>query len=158
MDIRITRCSNNYGPRQFPEKIIPHFVSLLKSKQLVPVYGSGENVRDWLHVDDHCDGISNVIDLGKPGNIYNLGGGKELSNLQLVNYILRHMELGPEYIEFVQDRRGHDFRYSVDWTKARNEVKYTPKIDFENGLTSTLDWYLAPENAHALHRGSISKN
>lgn len=150
LDVRITRCSNNYGPRQYPEKIIPYFLSLLAQNRKVPVYGDGSNVRDWLHVDDHCEGISKVIDLGKPGNIYNLGGGREISNLELVSYLLKYMNLDENYIEFVEDRQGHDFRYSLDWTKARRELQYYPRIDFEKGLTDTLNWYLAPENLQAL--------
>ena len=141
MDIRITRCSNNYGPNQFPEKVIPLFVTNLLESKKIPVYGSGLNVRDWLHVDDHCSGIHSALMKGKAGEIYNIGGGLELSNLELTEKILNFMDKNDSEIEYVQDRKGHDLRYSVDWSKAQNEIGYSPKIKFNDGLFATINWY-----------------
>lgn len=141
MDIRVTRCSNNYGRNQYPEKIIPLFVTNLIDRKKVPLYGSGLNVRDWLHVDDHCQGIHLALTKGKAGEIYNIGGGIELNNLELTNQILEIMGKGQELIEHVEDRKGHDFRYSVDTTKISNELGYVPKVDWETGLKQTLNWY-----------------
>jgi dTDP-glucose 4,6-dehydratase len=141
IDIVTTRCSNNYGPFHYPEKLIPLFITNLIMGKKVPVYGTGLNVRDWLHVDDHCRGILSVLLHGKSGNVYNIGGGRELSNLEITRKIL--LELG-EYdsrIEYVEDRLGHDFRYSVNWEKIRDELGYQPQIDFEKGLRETIDWY-----------------
>ena len=141
MDIRITRCSNNYGPNQFPEKVIPLFVTNLLESKKIPVYGSGLNVRDWLHVDDHCSGIHSALMKGKAGEIYNIGGGLELSNLELTEKILNFMDKNDTEIEYVQDRKGQDMRYSVDWSKAQNEIGYSPKIKFNDGLFATINWY-----------------
>lgn len=146
MDIRITRCSNNYGPNQFPEKVIPLFVTNLIEGKKVPIYGSGMNIRDWLHVDDHCSGIYKALMNGKPGEVYNIGGGLELSNLELTEQILRAMNKNESEIEFVQDRKGHDLRYSVDCSKAQNEIGYSPKIKFEEGLLDTINWYQENES------------
>jgi len=141
MDIRVTRCSNNYGRNQFPEKVIPLFVTNLIDNKKVPVYGSGLNVRDWLHVDDHCRGIHLALTKGKAGEIYNVGGGTELTNLELTEKILNIMDKGQESIEFIEDRKGHDLRYSVDITKISNELGYAPKVDWEVGLQETINWY-----------------
>lgn len=141
MDIRVTRCSNNYGRNQFPEKVIPLFVTNLIDNKKVPVYGSGLNVRDWLHVDDHCRGIHLALTKGKAGEIYNIGGGTELNNLELTNKILEIMGKVQESIEYVEDRKGHDLRYSVDITKISNELGYVPKVDWEVGLEETINWY-----------------
>jgi dTDP-glucose 4,6-dehydratase len=141
MDIRITRCSNNYGRNQFPEKVIPLFVTNLIDNKKVPVYGSGLNVRDWLHVDDHCRGIHLALNKGKAGEIYNIGGGTELNNLELTDKILEIMGKGQESIEYVEDRKGHDLRYSVDITKISNELGYAPQVDWEVGLKETIYWY-----------------
>ena len=146
MDIRITRCSNNYGPNQFPEKVIPLFVTNLLENKKIPVYGSGLNVRDWLHVDDHCSGIHSALMKGKAGEIYNIGGGLELTNLELTEKILNLMGKNDSEIEYVQDRKGHDLRYSVDWTKAKNEIGYSPKVKFEDGLLATIKWYQENES------------
>ena len=146
MDIRITRCSNNYGPNQFPEKVIPLFVTNLIEGKKVPIYGSGMNIRDWLHVDDHCSGIYKALMNGKPGEVYNIGGGLELTNLELTEQILRAMNKNESEIEFVQDRKGHDLRYSVDCSKAQNEIGYSPKIKFEEGLLATINWYQENES------------
>jgi len=141
MDIRVTRCSNNYGRNQFPEKVIPLFVTNLIDNKKVPVYGSGLNVRDWLHVDDHCRGIHLALTKGKAGEIYNIGGGTELNNLELTDKILDIMGKGQESIEYVEDRKGHDLRYSVDTTKISNELGYVPQVDWEVGLKETINWY-----------------
>lgn len=145
MDIRITRCSNNYGRNQFPEKVIPLFVTNLIDGKKVPVYGSGLNVRDWLHVDDHCQGIHLALTKGKPGEIYNIGGGTELNNLELTDQILEIMGKGKDSIEYVEDRKGHDLRYSVDITKISTELGYAPKVLWKQGLLETIDWYQANE-------------
>lgn len=141
MDIRVTRCSNNYGRNQFPEKVIPLFVTNLIDNKKVPIYGSGLNVRDWLHVDDHCRGIHLALTKGKAGEIYNIGGGTELNNLELTLKILDIMGKGQEAIEYVEDRKGHDLRYSVDITKISNELGYAPQVDWEVGLKETINWY-----------------
>ena len=145
LDVRITRCSNNYGRNQFPEKVIPLFVTNLIDNQKVPVYGSGLNVRDWLHVDDHCFGIFLALTKGKAGEIYNIGGGTELSNVQLTMKILSLMGRDETSIEYVDDRKGHDIRYSVDISKISNELGYSPKIDWEEGLSETINWYIENE-------------
>lgn len=142
MDISITRCTNNYGPYQLPEKLIPHFVSELRAGRSVPVYGDGSNIRDWLHVDDHCRGIRLALDHGKAGRIYNIGGGTELTNLELTRMLLSSMDLGEERIAYVSDRPGHDKRYSLDWSRAQRELGYAPKVSFAEGLASTVQWYL----------------
>jgi dTDP-glucose 4,6-dehydratase len=146
MDIRITRCSNNYGRNQFPEKIIPLFVTNLIDRKKVPVYGSGLNVRDWLHVDDHCQGIHLALTKGKPGEIYNIGGGTELNNLELTEQILEIMGNGKDSIEHVEDRKGHDFRYSVDIKKISGELGYRPKVSWKQGLIETVNWYQENQN------------
>ena len=146
MDIRITRCSNNYGPNQYPEKVIPLFVTNLIEGKKVPIYGSGMNIRDWLHVDDHCSGIYKALMYGKPGEVYNIGGGLELTNLELTQQILRAMNKNESEIDFVQDRKGHDLRYSVDCSKAQNEIGYSQKIKFEDGLLATINWYQENES------------
>lgn len=141
LDVVITRCSNNYGTHHFPEKLIPLFITNLIEGRKVPVYGSGLNVRDWLHVDDHCRGIYLVLTQGRSGEIYNIGGGRELNNLEITNLILESMGADETSIEYVEDRKGHDIRYSVDWTKISKELDYAPHISFENGLRDTIDWY-----------------
>jgi len=145
LDIVITRCSNNYGTHHFPEKLIPLFITNLIEGKKVPIYGSGLNVRDWLHVDDHCRGINLVLNKGRSGEIYNIGGGRELTNLEITNAILKSMGVDDSSIEFVENRKGHDFIYSVDWTKIKNELGYKPQITFEKGLKSTIDWYRSNE-------------
>lgn len=146
MDVRITRCSNNYGPYQFPEKVIPLFVTNLMDGLPVPLYGSGTNVRDWLHVDDHCNGIQMVLDRGRAGEVYNIGGGTELTNVELTELILDAMGAGPEMIKRVADRKGHDLRYSVDISKISAELGYTPQVPFAQGLAETIDWYRSNED------------
>jgi dTDP-glucose 4,6-dehydratase len=141
LPVCVTRCSNNYGPYQFPEKVIPLFVTNLLDGRKVPLYGDGGNVRDWLHVDDHCRGIQLVADGGRPGEIYNIGGGTELSNRELTERLLAAVGLGWEMVEPVADRKGHDRRYSVDITKISTELGYAPQVDFESGLADTVRWF-----------------
>jgi dTDP-glucose 4,6-dehydratase len=144
-DVRVTRCSNNYGPHQFPEKIIPLFITNLIDNLKIPIYGTGSNIRDWLHVDDHCFGIHSVLTKGRPGEIYNIGGGTELTNFALTKKILSLMDKDESSIEYVLDRLGHDIRYSVDISKISTELKYKPTVDFESGLRETINWYLENE-------------
>jgi dTDP-glucose 4,6-dehydratase len=141
MDVRVTRCTNNYGPYQYPEKIIPLFITNLIENKKVPLYGKGVNFRDWLHVDDHCQGIFTVLTAGKPGNIYNIGGGRELTNRELTDLILKKLGRDKSSIEYVADRLGHDLRYSVSHEKITRELGYQPKIRFEEGLEQTIEWY-----------------
>lgn len=141
MDVVITRCSNNYGTHHFPEKLIPLFITNLLEGKKVPVYGTGNNVRDWLHVDDHCRGIYQVLMNGRSGEVYNIGGGRELTNLEITGLILDAMGADESSIEYVKDRKGHDLRYSVDWGKIRSELGYEPQVKFEDGLRDTIQWY-----------------
>ena len=146
LDVRTTRCSNNYGPHQFPEKVIPLFVTNLIDNKKVPLYGKGLNVRDWLHVDDHCRGIHAVLTKGKSGNVYNIGGGRELTNRELTEVILSKMGRDESSIEYVQDRLGHDLRYSVSHEKISKELGYEPQVKFEEGIEETIDWYRRNES------------
>ena len=141
MDVVITRCSNNYGTHHFPEKLIPLFITNLIEGKKVPVYGTGENIRDWLHVDDHCRGIYSVLMNGRSGEVYNIGGGRELTNNDITSLILEAMGAYESSIEYVEDRKGHDLRYSVDWTKINRELGYEPQVKFEDGLRETIQWY-----------------
>lgn len=142
MDCVITRCSNNYGPYQFPEKLIPLMIAnALEGKQL-PVYGDGKNVRDWIYVTDHCAGIRAAMERGKAGEVYNFGGNAERENLFVVKEILRLLGKGEEQIHYVKDRPGHDRRYAMDSSKARALLLWEPKHTFEQGLRATVDWYL----------------
>ncbi|TMR04974.1 dTDP-glucose 4,6-dehydratase [Actinomadura soli] len=141
LDVRVTRCSNNYGPRQFPEKVIPLFISRLLTGGEVPLYGDGKNVRDWLHVEDHCLGIDLVRAGGRPGEVYNLGSGTELSNLELTELLLKECGGSWDQVRYVEDRKGHDWRYSIHDGKARGELGYRPRRDFESGLAETVAWY-----------------
>ena len=141
MDVSITRCSNNYGAYQFPEKVIPLFVTNLMDDRQVPLYGEGLNVRDWLHVDDHCNGIQLVLAGGRPGEVYNIGGGTELTNKELTGLLLEAMGADWDSVDRVEDRKGHDLRYSVDITKISEELGYAPAVPFEEGLADTVEWY-----------------
>ncbi len=141
LPVCVTRCSNNYGPYQFPEKVVPLFVTNLIDGAEVPLYGEGANVRDWLHVDDHCRGIHLVLDGGRPGEVYNIGGGTELSNKELTGLLLEATGAGWEQVRQVTDRLGHDLRYSVDITKIAGELGYRPLVPFEQGLAETVEWY-----------------
>jgi dTDP-glucose 4,6-dehydratase len=140
MDVRVTRCSNNYGPYQYPEKVIPLFVTNLFEGKKVPLYGDGLNVRDWLHVDDHCRGIQIVLEKGAPGEVYNIGGGTELTNKELTERLLAACGADWSSVEYVTDRKGHDRRYSVDITKIRG-LGYEPQVSFEAGLADAVRWY-----------------
>jgi dTDP-glucose 4,6-dehydratase len=137
----VTRCSNNYGPYQFPEKVVPLFVTNLLDGGRVPLYGDGSNVRDWLHVDDHCRGIQLVLERGRVGEVYNIGGGTELSNKELTALLLEACGADWDSVDHVEDRKGHDQRYSVDITKISTELGYQPEVPFERGLADTVAWY-----------------
>jgi dTDP-glucose 4,6-dehydratase len=139
----ITRCSNNYGPYQFPEKLIPLFISNLLRNEPVPVYGDGQNVRDWIHVRDHCAGIHAVWKRGRVGEVYNLGGHSERTNLQLTEALLSALEKPRSLIRYVPDRPGHDRRYAIDCAKAERELGWRPSVVFEDGLRETITWYRA---------------
>jgi dTDP-glucose 4,6-dehydratase len=141
LPITISNCSNNYGPCQFPEKVIPLFITNLLENKKVPVYGQGENIRDWIYVDDHNDGVDAIIKKGQIGETYCLGGGTELTNLELTSKILNLMGQSEEMIEYVTDRPGHDLRYAMDYTKAKNELGWEPKVNLEEGLAKTVAWY-----------------
>lgn len=141
LDVRITRCSNNFGIHQFPEKVIPLFITNLIDGKKVPLYGDGLNIRDWLHVDDHCQGIQLVAEKGKPGQIYNIGGGTELTNRELTSLILSEFKCGEEMVQQVADRLGHDRRYSVDWGKIQRELGYSPTKSIQTSLSEVVDWY-----------------
>jgi dTDP-glucose 4,6-dehydratase len=141
LDTVITRCSNNYGQYQFPEKVMPLFITNIIEGKKVPLYGNGLNVRDWLHVDDHCRGIALALTKGRAGEVYNIGGGTELTNVELTHKILNAMGVGEEFIQPVEDRKGHDLRYSVDISKINKELGYSPQVNFEEGLIQTINWY-----------------
>ena len=137
----ITRCSNNYGPYQFPEKMLPLFISNAVNDQALPVYGKGENVRDWIHVLDHCRGIDAALQHGRVGEVYNFGGHSEIRNIDLTNLLLDLLEKPKSLIQFVQDRPGHDLRYAIDSRKAESELNWKPEVEFRQGLDETIDWY-----------------
>ncbi|MFF8094993.1 dTDP-glucose 4,6-dehydratase [Streptomyces sp. NPDC016675] len=141
LPVCITRCSNNYGPYQNPEKMIPLFVTRLLDGRKVPLYGDGGNVRDWLHVDDHCRAIALVAEKGAAGEVYNIGGGTELANRDLTGRLLRMVGADWSMVENVADRKGHDRRYSVDITKISTELGYRPRMSFDEGLAETVEWY-----------------
>lgn len=141
----ITRCSNNYGPYQFPEKLIPLFISNALQDQSLPVYGTGENVRDWIYVTDHCRGIDAALRRGQPGAVYNFGGHAELTNIELTRKLLDALGKPHSLIRHVEDRAGHDFRYAIDTAKAQRELNWQPEVDFETGLRQTIDWYQSHE-------------
>jgi dTDP-glucose 4,6-dehydratase len=138
----ITRCSNNYGPYQFPEKLIPLFISNALADQPLPVYGTGLNVRDWIHVEDHCRGISAALRRGQVGEVYNFGGRQEHTNLQITHLLLAYLKKPASLIKYVTDRPGHDQRYAIDCTKSETQLAWHPKVPFEAGLQETIDWYL----------------
>ncbi len=141
LPITISNCTNNYGSYQFPEKLIPLFITNLLEGKKVPVYGKGGNIRDWIHVDDHNAGVEAIIKKGKAGETYCLGGGHELANIELTKKILNIMGMDEEMIEYIADRPGHDFRYAMDYTKAKNKLDWQPKVDFNRGLAKTVEWY-----------------
>ena len=141
VDVSITRCSNNYGPYQHPEKLVPLFVTNLLAGRPVPLYGDGRNVREWLHVSDHCRGIHAVLNRGEPGEIYNIGGGTEYTNLALTRKLLELTGAGTEMIRQAPDRKAHDLRYSIDDSKIREQLGYAPLVGLEEGLAETVTWY-----------------
>lgn len=141
MDVVVTRCSNNYGEYQFPEKVIPLFVTNLMDGRQIPLYGDGGNVRDWLHVTDHCRGIQAVLEKGRAGEVYNIGGGTELTNRELTERLLAACGAGWDMVRPVADRKGHDRRYSLDITKISTELGYAPQIGIDDGLAATVAWY-----------------
>jgi len=141
-DVIITRCTNNYGPRQFSEKLIPKTIILAKQGQNIPIYGNGKNIRDWIHVDDHCDGILSLLLDGKSGQSYNISANNEMDNVTIVKMILKIMGKSEDLIEYVEDRPGHDFRYSMSSNKISKEYGWKPKIGFEEGIEKTVEWYL----------------
>ena len=154
LPVLITNCSNNYGPYQFPEKLIPVVILKALGGAPIPVYGKGENVRDWLYVGDHCEALLTVVSCGKPGETYNIGGNNEKTNLELVELLCSHLdELRPrpdgrsyrEQISFVQDRPGHDLRYAIDASKIRRELGWIPRQDHSSGFRKTIQWYLDHE-------------
>lgn len=138
----ISRCSNNYGPYHFPEKLIPLMISRALADEPLPVYGDGANVRDWLHVLDHCKAIDLIIRNGKPGSVYNVGGHNERTNLEVVQTILRALNKPESLIQFVEDRKGHDRRYAIDPTLLETELGWQPEYNFDTGIAQTIDWYL----------------
>lgn len=140
--VTISRCSNNYGPYQFPEKLIPLIISRALKNETLPVYGKGENVRDWLHVDDHCAAIDLILHQGKEGEVYNIGGHNEKTNLEVVKTILKELGKPESLITFVKDRAGHDMRYAIDPSKTRRELNWEPTILFNEGIKETVKWYL----------------
>ena len=141
-DVIITRCTNNYGPRQFSEKLIPKTIILAKQGQNIPIYGNGKNIRDWIHVDDHCNGILSLLLDGKSGQSYNISANNEMDNVTIVKMILEIMGKSEDLIEHVEDRPGHDFRYSMSSNKISKEYGWKPKISFEEGIEKTIEWYL----------------
>ena len=143
MNVTITNCSNNYGPYQHNEKLIPHMIKLAMNNEKLPVYGNGKNIRDWLYVEDHCEAIDLVFHNGRAGERYNIGGHNEKRNIEIVKLILKHLNKSEDLIEFVEDRKGHDYRYAIDPTKIKNELGWSPKTKFEDGIVKTIDWYLA---------------
>ena len=142
LDVTISRCSNNYGPWQFPEKLIPLMIANALADKPLPVYGTGENVRDWLYVTDHCRAVDLILRRGRTGEIYNVGGHNEMRNIDIVRMICARLGKGEELITFVADRKGHDLRYAIDPTKIRTELGWQPETRFVDGLVSTIDWYL----------------
>ncbi len=142
LPVNITRCSNNYGPYQFPEKLIPLMISNALEDKELPVYGDGLNVRDWLHVYDHCTAIDLVLHKGKIGEVYNIGGNNEKPNIEIVKLILKNLNKPETLIKYVKDRLGHDRRYAIDSTKIQTELGWKPKYTFESGISETINWYL----------------
>lgn len=142
LPVTISRCSNNYGPYHFPEKLIPLMISRALADEKLPVYGNGENVRDWLHVEDHCRAIDLIVRNGRVGEVYNVGGHNERTNLEVVKTILKTLDKPESLIEYVTDRPGHDMRYAIDPTKLETELGWKPKYNFETGIQQTIEWYL----------------
>lgn len=150
MPVNITRCSNNYGPYQFPEKLIPLMIYNCLQDKMLPVYGDGMQIRDWLYVEDHCSAICTVLEKGKPGEVYNIGGNNEKANIEIVKLLLKTLNKGEELIAYVKDRPGHDRRYAIDNSKITAELGWAPAYTFEEGITKTIQWYL--ENQEWMER------
>ncbi len=146
LPVTVSRCSNNYGPYHFPEKLIPLMISRALANESLPVYGNGLNVRDWLYVEDHCRAIDLIIHKGKIGEVYNVGGHNEKSNIDIVKTILKLLGKSEDLITFVEDRKGHDMRYAIDPTKIHNDLGWLPETKFEDGIKKTIDWYLNNKN------------
>ncbi|OPX74380.1 MAG: dTDP-glucose 4,6 dehydratase [Methanosaeta sp. PtaB.Bin005] len=142
LEAMITRCTNNYGPYQFPEKLIPKTIIRAKEGLKIPIYGTGENVRDWIYVTDHCRAVEQVLNRGRRGEIYNISAGEERTNLFIAKFILEMLGKSEDQIEFVEDRPGHDARYSLDSSRIRKELGWRPERSFEEGLQTTVEWYL----------------
>lgn len=142
MNITVTNCSNNYGPYQHNEKLIPHMIKLAMNDEKLPVYGNGRNVRDWLYVEDHCEAIDLVYSNGRAKERYNIGGHNERKNIDIVKLILKKLGKSESLISYVEDRKGHDYRYAIDPTKITNELGWMPKTKFEDGIIKTIDWYI----------------
>jgi len=142
MNVTVTNCSNNYGPYQHNEKLIPNMIKKAINETKLPVYGNGENIRDWLYVEDHCEAIDLVLHKGKSGERYNIGGHNEKQNIEIVKLILKYLGKSDELITYVEDRKGHDFRYAIDPNKINKELGWYPKTKFEDGIIKTIDWYL----------------
>jgi dTDP-glucose 4,6-dehydratase len=141
LDLMISRCCNNYGPNQFPEKIIPLFITNLIQGKKIPVYGDGLNVREWIHVDDHCRGLELIFEKGRAGEVYNLGSSYEISNLELTKKLITYFGLGQNMIEYVNDRLAHDKRYSLNYEKAKRILGFDAELDFDEELGTTIEWY-----------------
>ncbi len=141
MPVTISRCSNNYGPYQFPEKLIPYFFKLISGNKSVPVYGDGLNVRDWLYVEDHCIAVDFILEKGRIGDVYNIGGNSEKTNLQITKCLLNFFGKNDDAIVYVEDRLGHDRRYAIDSSKMKNDLGWEPSVSFEEGIAKTFDWY-----------------
>jgi len=145
-DVIITRCTNNYGPRQFPEKLIPKTILLARQGKNIPIYGKGNNIRDWIYVDDHCDAVFHALMKGKSGEAYNISAENEITNLEIIYQVLEILGKSRELIEFVEDRPGHDYRYSLDSSKIRRELQWKIKINFKDGIQKTVNWYEDNQN------------
>ena len=141
LPVTISRCSNNYGPFQFPEKLIPLMINKITNKTALPVYGNGQNVRDWLHVYDHCTAIDLIVRKGKIGQVYNIGGNNEKSNIEIVNILINLLDGDHSLITYVKDRKGHDLRYAIDSTRIKTELGWKPKYNFDSGIKETVEWY-----------------
>ncbi len=146
LPVVLSNCSNNYGPNQFPEKLIPLMIAKALNNEKLPVYGDGMNIRDWLYVEDHCSAICKVLEFGKFGEIYNIGGNNEWHNIDIVRLILNKLNKSEDLILFVKDRPGHDRRYAIDSTKIKNELNWEPKHKFEDGIDKTIKWYIENQN------------
>jgi len=156
LDCIITRCTNNYGPRQFYEKLIPKTIFLANNNKKIPIYGKGKNIRDWIFVDDHCNAVYNVLMNGESGQSYNVSANNEIDNISLVKKILEIMNKSSDLINFVEDRPGHDLRYSLDSTKIRNSLGWNNKTNFDDAIRKTIDWVLNQSDIQNVHKETFS--